>query len=165
MSAINLNKLNPESSSLLKTATTDDPTAKQNEQPLLAPSDSYTPSTTNQFSYNNSTLEQRVQHQVQQHQLFLHRQNSMRFTNYVKKKNDLESKINRLYVFLKYLFNKIELFLLFQIFNSYSFLLVKYHWAFLLIGLIITIVLTGCGFLKQPLPNFLDPKRVNFFPF
>lgn len=44
---------------------------------------------------------------------------------------------------------------------SYSFLLVKYHWAFLLVGLIITIVLTGCGFLKQPLPNFLDPKRVN----
>ena len=43
----------------------------------------------------------------------------------------------------------------------YSFLLVKYHWAFILLGFFITLVLSGVGFVKQPLPSFLDPKRVN----
>ena len=45
----------------------------------------------------------------------------------------------------------------------YSFLLVKYHWVFLLVGITITVVLTGVSFVKQPLPNFLDPKRVSWF--
>ena len=36
-----------------------------------------------------------VQRQVQLHQLNIHRQNSLRFSNY-KKKNDLETKINRM---------------------------------------------------------------------
>ena len=41
--------------------------------------------------------QQRVQHQVQQHQLLLHRQNSNKFSNHIhNRKNDLESKINRL---------------------------------------------------------------------
>ncbi len=41
----------------------------------------------------------------------------------------------------------------------YSFLLVKYHWAFVLLTVFICLVLTGVGFVKQPLPSFLDPKR------
>ncbi len=36
-----------------------------------------------------------IQRQVQQHQLNIHRQNSLRFSNH-KKKDDLESKINRM---------------------------------------------------------------------
>ena len=36
-----------------------------------------------------------VQHQVQQYQLSIHRQNSLRFSTY-KKKNDLESRLNRM---------------------------------------------------------------------
>ena len=63
----------------------------------LTPSSSYTPSSNNRFPNDETaTLEQHVQHQVQQHQLFLHRQNSLRLSNYIKKKNDLESKLNRL---------------------------------------------------------------------
>lgn len=86
MSAIDLNNLNnlPDSKS-----TSDLSNGKQ-----LSPSSSYTPS--QRVPHSDSTLEERVQHQVQQHQLFLHRQNSLRLSNYIKKKNDFESKINRL---------------------------------------------------------------------
>ncbi len=37
-----------------------------------------------------------VQHQVKQHQLRLHRQHSLKFSNYTKKNNDLESRLNRM---------------------------------------------------------------------
>jgi hypothetical protein len=61
----------------------------------LSPSSSYSP-VSDHLKNNDSTVEQRVQQQVQQHQLFLHRQNSLRLSQYIKKKNDFESKINRL---------------------------------------------------------------------
>ncbi len=38
-------------------------------------------------------------------------------------------------------------------------MLVKYHWLFLLLGLFISITFTGVSLVKQPYPNFLDPKR------
>lgn len=96
MSAINLNNL-PESSPLKSPPPLDDTQydRQPDEQASLAQSSSYT----QRFPRTNSTIEQRVQHQVQQHQLLLHRQNSLRLTSYIKKKNDLESKINRLYAF------------------------------------------------------------------
>jgi hypothetical protein len=39
--------------------------------------------------------EDHMQQQVQQHQLRLHKQNSIRYASFIKKNNDLESKINR----------------------------------------------------------------------
>lgn len=90
------------------------------------------------LSVSFSEAEVQVQHQVAQHQLSIHRQNSIRLSSYKKKQsNDLESRLNRMY----------------------SFILVKYHWAILLFGLFTCLVLTGVGFVKQPLPNFLDPKK------
>ena len=42
----------------------------------------------------------------------------------------------------------------------YSKFLVDYHWLFLLAGVVICLTLTGTNFIKQPLPDFSDPKRV-----
>ena len=92
-----------------------------------------------QYSHKASVSfsdEDHLQHQVKQHQLRIHKQNSLRFSTY-KRPNDLESKLSRMY----------------------SFLLVKYHWAFIFLGFFICLVLTGVGFVKQPLPSFLDPKK------
>jgi hypothetical protein len=55
--------------------------------------------------------------------------------------DDFEGKINRLY----------------------SYLLIKYHYIFLIVGLVITIVFTGSSFAKQPLPSFRDPQKVIHF--
>lgn len=90
----------------------------------------------NQKASVSFSEEDHLQHQVKQHQLRIHKQNSLRFSTH-KKPDDLESKIGR----------------------KYSFLLVKYHWAFIFLGFFICLVLTGVGFVKQPLPSFLDPKK------
>lgn len=92
----------------------------------------------NRFKNVSFSGENHLQHQIYQHQLSLHRENSVRFSADKKRtENDLESKMNRMY----------------------SFLLVKYHFAFILLGVFICLVLTGVGFVKQPLPSFLDPKK------
>jgi hypothetical protein len=95
MSATNLNNLTTMLDSNLNTAESKTNTISNDGKSNLTPSSSYTPS--NRFPNDDTaTLEQHVQHQVQQHQLFLHRQNSLRLSTYIKKKNDLESKLNRL---------------------------------------------------------------------
>lgn len=49
------------------------------------------------LSVSFSEAEVQVQHQVAQHQLSIHRQNSLRLSNYKKKQNnDLESRVNRM---------------------------------------------------------------------
>lgn len=37
--------------------------------------------------------------------------------------------------------------------------MVRYFWVFLIAGVTISIAFSAFGFMKQPLPNFLDPKR------
>lgn len=49
------------------------------------------------LSVSFSEAEVQVQHQVAQHQLSIHRQNSLRLSSYKKKQNnDLESRVNRM---------------------------------------------------------------------
>ena len=38
-------------------------------------------------------------------------------------------------------------------------MLVDYHWVFLVVGVTISVILTGFSFTKLPLPNLLDPTR------
>ena len=84
----------------------------------------------------NSHIEQLVQQKLVKRNRYLSERSS---SSNKSKTEDFEGKINRLY----------------------SFLLVKYHWVFLLIGITTTVIFTGVSFVKQPLPNFLDPKRVS----
>ena len=84
-------------SSLGPNNTADAAEATHNSQKIyLSPSSLSTTPVSDHLKKNDSTVEQRVQQQVQQHQLLLHRQNSLRLSQYIKKKNDFESKINRL---------------------------------------------------------------------
>ncbi|CAF0855134.1 unnamed protein product [Brachionus calyciflorus] len=90
----------------------------------------------NDLNLSKNENDRSIQIQIQRCYSEAHRQSSIRSTKNVKT-NNLHFKIRR----------------------YYSMLLVKYHWKILLAGFLLACLFTGLGFLKQPLPDIMDPSR------
>lgn len=88
---VNITKANTDKNTTNTAALLNPHEAKQHVRPVSDRKHSQ------KLSVSFSEAEVQVQHQVAQHQLSIHRQNSLRLSSYKKKQNnDLESRVNRM---------------------------------------------------------------------